>query len=168
MAEAVKSNAANLATARQKQGFSTCLVHLPNWRINSGGEEQMEFSVREAIREMDPTFVIYFFIGNNKYYERSEDGIRTAPRKGPGGLYRVKVELTRCSRGILLEQYNAINPLWDLIGKRKGILVSPMPRHIVTGCCSGHCSNRRCQDFERQLEQSIEITKKNLKDSMMT
>jgi hypothetical protein len=39
-----------------------------------------------------------------------------------------------------------------------------MPRYTVAGCCSntGHCSNRRYQDFEQQ--QYLDIVKKNLKD----
>jgi hypothetical protein len=43
------------------------------------------------------------------------------------------------------------------------VLVTPMPRYTVAGCCSntGHCSNRRYQDFEQQ--QYLDIVKKKSK-----
>jgi hypothetical protein len=50
--------------------------------------------------------------------------------------------------------------------KRRGIVIAPLPRYIVTGCCSNpeHCSNRRLLDFEQQQQQSLDILKRSIKD----
>jgi hypothetical protein len=33
-----------------------------------------------------------------------------------------------------LDNFNAIRPLLDLVGKRKGLIVAPMPRSWKKGC----------------------------------
>jgi hypothetical protein len=60
----------------------------------------------------------------------------------------------------------AMKPLLNLVGKKRGIVIAPLPRYIVAGCCSNpeHCSNRRLLDFEQQQKQSLELLKKNIKD----
>jgi hypothetical protein len=56
----------------------------------------------------------------------------------------------------------ALKPLLNLVGKKRGIIIAPLPRYLVSGCCSNpeHCSNRRLLDFEQQQKQSLEYLKK--------
>jgi hypothetical protein len=126
----------------------------------------MKHRLKEEIREKDPTTVILFLLDNSVYYGRLEDGSNVAARKHSDGIYHIEGEVALCGRETLLHHFNTLKPVLDQIGRKRGILVAPMPRYIVAGCCSnpGHCSNRRNQDFEQQQQQHLEIVKKNLKD----
>jgi hypothetical protein len=78
----------------------------------------------------------------------------------------VEGEVTVCSRDVLNEHLTALRPLLELVVKKRGIVISPLPRYIVTGCCSNpeHCSNRRLLDYEQQQQQSLDIIKRSIKD----
>jgi hypothetical protein len=66
----------------------------------------------------------------------------------------------------MYKHFTALKPLVDLVGKRKGIVVAPLPRYFAAGCCSDpdHCFNRRALDFEQQQQQLLNILKRGLKD----
>jgi hypothetical protein len=72
--------------------------------------------------------------------------------------------LAQCD--VLQEHLATLKPLLDLVGKRRGIVISPLPLYVVTGCCSNpeHCSNRRLLDYEQQQQQSLDILKRSIKD----
>jgi hypothetical protein len=160
------SNAQRLSKALEEHGHSCSLVYIANWRISTHSVEDMKNRLREEIREKDPTTVILFLMDNSVYYGRLEDGSNVAARKHTDGSYHIEGEVALCGRETLLHHFNTMKPILDQIGRRRGILVTPMPRYIVAGCCSNpsHCSNRRYQDFEQQQQQHLDIVKKNLKD----
>jgi hypothetical protein len=109
---------------------------------------------------------VLFLLDSSIYYGRQEDGSSMAGRRDSNGVYHIEGELAVCGRDTLLKHFNTLKPLLDLTAKKRGVVVSPMPRYIVTGCCSetSHCSNRRFLDFEQQLQQQLDITKRHLKD----
>jgi hypothetical protein len=50
-----------LSKALEERGFSNCLIYQPNWKIERGSTEQLVSLVAGAIRDMDPTTIIYQF-----------------------------------------------------------------------------------------------------------
>jgi hypothetical protein len=160
------SNASKLCKALKEQGYACELIFTASWKVTTSGVEGMRGLLKETIREKDPTTVILFLLDSSVYYGRQEDGSSMAGRKDDSGVYHIEGELAVCGRETLLRHFNTLKPLLDLTAKKRGILVSPLPRYVVSGCCSesSHCSNRRFPDFEQQLQQQLDITKRNLKD----
>jgi hypothetical protein len=96
--------------------------------------EDMRTSLKEVIREKDPTTVVFHMLDNSAYYGRSEDGSCAAPKRGEDE-YHVEGEVYLCGRDTLLQHFNTVNPLLDLAAKRRGIVITPLPRYLQTGCC---------------------------------
>jgi hypothetical protein len=149
-----------------QQGYSSCVIFAPNFRIDTASVEGIRPQVKEAIRDMDPSVVVFHCLDNSIYYSRTPDGSRTAPKKGQDGIFHVEGEVTVCSRDVLNEHLSSLRPLLELVGKKRGIVISPLPRYVVTGCCLNpeHCSNRRLLDYEQQQQQSLDIVKRSIKD----
>jgi hypothetical protein len=157
------SNASKLSVALSQKGYSSCCIFNQNFRIDAASVEDIRPRVKEAIRDKDPSVIVFHCLDNSVFYSRSSDSSRTAPKRGPDGLFHVEGEVAVCSRDILNEH---LRPLLELVGKKRGIVIAPLPRYIVTGCCSNpeHCSNRRLLDFEQQQLQSLDIIKRSIKD----
>jgi hypothetical protein len=156
------SNASKLSAALAEQGFSSCVVFQNNLRLHPQSVEEIIPRVREAIQEMDPSVIVFYFLDNSIFYSRSSDGSRMAPRKGDDGIFHIDGVVTIASSDVCREHMAVLKPLLNLVGKKRGIVIAPLPRYIVTGCCSNpeHCSNRRLLDFEQQQKQSLEYLKK--------
>jgi hypothetical protein len=162
------SNASKLSKALSQQGYSSCCIFNQNFWIDTASMEDIRPQVKEAIRDMDPSVIVFHCLDNSIYYSRTPDGSRTAPKKGQDGNFHVEGEVTVCSRDVLNEHLTALRPLLELVGKKRGIVISPQPRYVVTGCCSNpeHCSNRRLLDYEQQQQQSLDIIKRSIKDCL--
>jgi hypothetical protein len=107
---------------------------------------------------MDPDIVV-LQLDNSCYYGRSRDGRRTAPTRGEDGKYHVEGDVTVCSHDTLLEHLKTISSILDAVGKRKCLLITPLPRYVTEGCRLDleHYSNRRFQDFRQHLLSSLEV-----------
>jgi hypothetical protein len=143
------SNASKLCSALEAQGFACSLVFMANWRISPSSVEEMRIQLKEEIWEKEPTTVVFFLMDSSVYYGRPEDGSNVAAKKLVDGRFHLEGEVAVCGRDTLLHHFNAIEPLLALVGRKRGIIITPLPRYIIAGCCSdpGHCSNRRFQDF---------------------
>jgi hypothetical protein len=92
------SNAAKITRALENQGIACHLVSSNNWRATSAAVEELRHQLKEAIREKDPTTIIFFLLDNSVFYGRQEDGSCAAPKKGSDGIYHVEGEVcTHCT-----------------------------------------------------------------------
>jgi hypothetical protein len=157
------SNSSKLSAVLGNQGYTSCVVFTSSWRISPHNVDALLPRVKEAIHEMDPAVIVFYCIDNSTFYGRTSDGSRTAPRADQSGTFHVTGDVVVGSRDVMHEHLTAMKPLLDLVGKRKGIVVAPLPRYVAAGCCSDpdHCSNRRALDFEQQ--QLLDILKRGLK-----
>jgi hypothetical protein len=160
------SNASKLSSALGNMGYACSLVFEANWRIGRSSVDHLARRTAAAIADMDPAVVVLQLLDNSCYYGCSRDGSRTAAKKGDDGKYHLEGEVTVCTHDTQLEHLKAIKGILDAIGKKTCLLVTPLPRYIVAGCCQSpeHCSNRRYQDFREHLMASLEILRKNFKD----
>jgi hypothetical protein len=160
------SNASKLVKALEERGFLVCLIHKPNWRVSQGAVEDLLCLLRGAIADMDPTTVVFMLLDNSSYYGRSDDGSSTAPRKEADGIYHLVGEVTLSPRETQQEHFAAIKPLLEAAGKKRCIMIMPLPRYVTAGCCldPGHCSNRRFQDFKQHMLNSLDMMRRNFKD----
>jgi hypothetical protein len=83
------------------------------------------------------------------------------------GKYHVKGELMVASYDQQTDHFNALKPILDAIGKRPCLIVAPMPRFIIDGCCKDarHVSNRLDPFFQDQLDQ-LDGVRRHLKAYM--
>jgi hypothetical protein len=63
-----------------------------------------------------------------------------------------------------------LKPIFDILGKRKCILVAPMPRYVVAGCCSNrsHVSNRLEPYFVEDMKMQLDGYRRHLKEFLFT
>jgi hypothetical protein len=160
------SNASKLSRALEERGFSTCLISEPNWRIERGSVDKLAKTARHAIDDMDPATVILQLLDNSTFFGRGRDGSRIAARKGADNKYHIEGEVTIGSKETQIEHLKELIPLLELLDKRRGIIITPLPRYVTKACCenSEHCSNRRFLDFKQQMLDSLELMRKTCKD----
>jgi hypothetical protein len=115
-------------------GYSTTLIYEPQWRIGRSSVECLSQKVAAGIVDMDPDAVVLQLLDNSCYYGRTRDGSRTAQEKGEDKKYQVEGEVTVFSHDTQLEHLKAISEILDAIGKRKCLLITPLPRYVTAGC----------------------------------
>jgi hypothetical protein len=160
------SNASRLRDALVKKGYVCSLVFLQNWRIQRGSIDGLLQLAKTAMADAEPATVILQLLDSSIYYSREPDSSRSAPRRGEDGRWHIAGELTVCNREIQLEHFKAVQPLIELFAKKTCLLITPLPRYIIAGCCVNpdHCSNRRWQGFKEDIYTSLELLRKNFKD----
>jgi hypothetical protein len=138
------SNAHRLTKAIDKAGHSACRVINTDWRITPENCRIMAEVISKTICDNDPTTVVLQFLDSSMYYVRGADGTRELPQKDSHGKYHVKGELMVASYEQQTDHFNALKPILDVIGKRQCLIVAPMPRFIIDGCCKDarYVSNR--------------------------
>jgi uncharacterized membrane protein YgcG len=121
---------------------------------------------RNAIEDMDPATVILQLLDNSTFYGRGRDGSRVLARKGDDNKYHIEGEVTIGSKETQIEHLRELKPLLELLDKRRGIIITPLPRYVTKACCENpeHCSNGRFLDFKQQMLDSLELMRKTCKD----
>jgi hypothetical protein len=157
------SHATHLSKLLTEQGYSTRLVSIPNWRIYKGSASQLVKLAIEAIEVQEPETIIMQLLDNSCYFARCWDGSRLPPSMTMDGGYHMHEEVMLCTRDTQLEHFKALKPLSDLVGKRKGLLVTPMPRYLVRGCCADpeHASNVKDPQYKRKMMADLEELRGN-------
>jgi hypothetical protein len=154
------SNATRLARAVESMGFSTCLVSKPSWRITRAGCEALAKAVKIAIENQEPGTVIMQLLDNSVYYTKAEATC------DEDGRYHMSGEIRIATRDMQLDTFKNLHPVFEILGQRKILLVTPLPRYITRGCCEdrGHGTNRADPDYKKKMLANLETMKRNLKD----
>jgi hypothetical protein len=71
-----------------------------------------------------------------------------------------------CGRETQFEHFHNIRPILYSVGKKKTLLMAPMPRYIVAGCCNNprHTVNRSDLYFKENMDIQLDSLRRNLKD----
>jgi hypothetical protein len=159
------SHAAHLSKLLTEQGYTTRLVSILNWRIYKGSASQLVKLAIEAIEIQEPKTIIMQLLDNSCYFARCWDGSRLPPTKTMDGGYHMLGEVMLCTRDTQLEHFKALKPLFDLVGKRKGLLITPMPRYLVRGCCADpeHATNVKDPQYKNKMMADFEEMRGNFK-----
>jgi hypothetical protein len=104
------------------------------------------------------------------FYARGEDGSRTLPTKAADGKFHIVGDMVVCPGEVQLEHLNGLKPIFDVIDKRPCLLVMPMPRYVIEGCCGDntHISNRSDRHFREDMTLQLEGLKNTLKHYLFT
>jgi hypothetical protein len=100
------------------------------------------------------------------FYIRSPDGSRVLPKKSDDGKYHVEGELVVCSPDTQMEHFVAMRPILDAVRRRSCIIITPMPRYIISGCFDNeqHVSNRKHRFFKEHMQQGLDGVARKLKN----
>jgi hypothetical protein len=160
------SNATRLRQAMESMGHSSCIVHLANWRIGRGCTEGLISMVKEAMKSSEPDTIVLQLLDSSCFYAKGPDGSRQLATRGPDGRFHMEGEVRVCSREVQLDHFDALKPLLDIFERRRVLIVTPMPRYIVAGCCNEaeHCSNRGERGYRTSMLQGLEDIRYNLKE----
>jgi hypothetical protein len=85
---------------------------------------------------------------------------------GKDDIFHIDGEVQVCPRDMQYEHFHALRPLLDVVGKNKTLLMAPMPRYIMSGCCNNrrHTTNREDPYFKEDMYTQLEALKRNLKE----
>jgi hypothetical protein len=160
------STASKLASALRAKG-KTVDVLASSWlTVSRTSMEQLAGQVRKIIQDEDPDLVILQVLDNSCFYAKQEDGSRQLPKMGPDDICHIEGEVQVATRETQLEHFYTIRPLLDAVGKKKTLLVAPLPRYITSGCCVDrrHTINRLDPYYRENMNMQLETLKRNLKD----
>jgi hypothetical protein len=160
------SHCSKLRKALKEKGRSSCLVFMPNWRIGRGSIDGLKQLIQEATKSSDPDTVVLQLLDNSCYYAKSQDGSCHLARKGDDDIYHMEGDVQVCSRDIQYEHFDAIKPLLDIFDKKRTLILTPLPRYVVAGCCNNpeHCANIREPGYKTRMMQGLDDIKRNLRD----
>jgi hypothetical protein len=121
--------------------------------------------VKAVISKEDPDLVIFQLINNSSFYVRGEDGSRQLPRRTEDD-HHLEVELFVCARETQFEHLRTLRPLFEAVGKKNSLWLSPMPRYVVAGCCTNprHAPNRADPYFQDDMSTQLDTFKRSIKD----
>ena len=116
--------------------------------------------------EPEDSLVIFQLLDSSMYLARTEEGGLAPAKCGADGIYHVEGESTLAPKEFQCGIFQMIKPILEATGARPIILISPLPRFLLKGCCdsSSHIPNLSSPDYRRNLEDSIFDCCKNLKD----
>jgi hypothetical protein len=157
---------ASLAAALRARNKTVDVMASSWWTISRSNVEQSAAQIRKTIAEEDPDLVLLQILDNSTFYAKSEDGSRQLPRRGEDDIFHMVGDVQVCGRETQFVHFHNIRPILDAVGKKKTLLMAPMPRYIVAGCCNNptHTVNRADLYFKENMEIQLDSLRRNLKD----
>jgi hypothetical protein len=123
---------------------------------------------RDALRHEDPDTVILQMLDSRCFYAKTMDGGRYPPRKLEDDLFHLEGAVTVATADTLQEHFEALRPLLDHIGKRKCLIITPLPSYVLSGCWNNvrHCTNIKEPTYSYKSSMLVALAelRKNLKN----
>jgi hypothetical protein len=164
------SNASKMSSLLTEKGKSTGLLFSPGWAINRRDVDKMVARINRRVADEDPAVVILQQLDNIVFYVKMEDGSRHLPRQDGDGVFHMDGELHVCTGEVQEDHFRALKPIFEAVGKKKCILVSPMPRYVAASCCSdvSHVANRNDPYFLEDMQIRLDGLRCHLKEFLYT
>jgi hypothetical protein len=168
------SHASRTAEALKRAGFVVDLIFKPNWRALKNAvrdlAKELAGEINSKLEEKKIDAVVLQLLDSNIYWALQEDGSSIAARLGPDKRYHIDGDLITISKSAQHSLFSNLKPIFDGVNGKDLLLVSPLPRYVVGGCCEDleHMPNRRLPGFEQQLTEDLKATATNFKDFLFT
>jgi hypothetical protein len=152
------SNAGRLTKALNNANYTVTSILNGNWRVSRESCNSLADSIRRTIELEDPVVVVLITLDGSTFFAKKEDGSRVLPRKGDDGIYHVEGDLVVASPDTQSEHLDLMKPVFDAIGRKPGLIISPMPRYIIDGCCQNkeHVANRTSRNFRNDVQRQLD------------
>jgi hypothetical protein len=147
-------------------GYTVCSIIDTTWRITKDNCEALAATMATQIQLEDPGAIVLQLLDNSFYYTKGQDGSRTLPAREQDGKYHVLGDLVLCSSETQIDHLQALKPVLDAAGKRPCLIVSPLPRFVIGGCCQDvrHCANRMDPNFRADLQRQLDGAIRRIKN----
>jgi hypothetical protein len=168
------SHASRTAAALQRADFEVDTIIKPNWRALKNSKKdlssELALEVVSKLEEKKVDTVIFQLLDANIYWALQEDGSAIAARCGPDKKYHMDGDIITSSKSAQHSLFNNLRPLFEAVNGKDFLLVTPLPRYIIEGCCADaeHMPNRRLPRFEQQLMDDLMEVARNFKDFLFT
>jgi hypothetical protein len=113
---------------------------------------------------------VFQLLDANVYWALQEDGSAIAARCGPDKKYHMDGDIITSSKSAQHSLFNNLRPLFEAVNGKDFLLVTPLPRYVIDGCCydTEHMPNRRLPGFEQQLMDDLQEVATNFKAFLFT
>ena len=165
------SHASRTADCLSACGASVVKLTVPGWRITRPKVADMAVRLKDAlVEEGEECTVIYEMFDSNFFLARTEEGGLVPICKRAAGGYHVDGDLVFAPKELQHAVFCDAKPLLEAAGNRRRIIVSPIPRYLLLGCCEdpAHVGNLSNKDYRAGLEAAVFECRKNIKDFCFT
>ena len=161
------SHAGRTADALVRTGAIVFKVVVPGWRIMKQTVAKMSDDLKLVLEEAGEDCTVVFQLFDANYYlAKSDEGGLLPIRKLVTGDYHVEGELSFAPKELQYSIFCTAKPLLEVAGGRRLILLTPLPRYLLSSCCSNpdHVSNMKEDSYRKDQELAVFECKKNVKD----
>jgi hypothetical protein len=164
------SHAARLAAALTSLGIAADTVQEPHWRIFRNSASALAEKVTKKMEEKCYDHIIFAVLDNSVYSAMAMTGDIIPSRRDNEGHYHIDGELVISSKSSLHVLLNALKPLLTLGLAKGGVLVSPLPRYLTSGCCMDldHMPDRTSLDFKNRMLSELQDMAGNIRNFHFT
>ena len=155
------SHAERLCKGLLSAGQYAVYVSTKGWRPQDESEEQEELvsNIKEAVDQPwdGATTLVYHLYDNFIYFSSSTPGEKSLPKRGQDGRVHVLGKLVLADKEAVKELVHASVPLLRA-GKKTGkIIMSPLPRYIISKCCQDttHLCNFKKKDYATGMGERL-------------
>jgi hypothetical protein len=151
------SHAAKIGHALERLGHSVSLVHEPSWRIFRNNAVSLAARVEEVLAGAVFDTIIFAVLDNSTYNALAPNGDIIPARRDNMGKYHIDGELVLSSKSAMFANFNALKPLLEKARSMGGVLMSPLPRYVKTGCCDDaeHMQERNSAEFQDRMKSEL-------------
>jgi hypothetical protein len=152
------SNAGRLTKALNEANYTVCKILNGNWRVTRESCEAMAETVKKQIKLEDPGAIMLFMLDGSTFYAKQDDSSLVLLRKPSDGIYHIEGHLVVASPDTQAAHLDTMRPIFNAIGRQPCLVISPMPRYIIEGCCknTGHMSNRTNRHFRDDMQRQLD------------
>ena len=161
------SHANRTAGWLEEKGASVINLAVPGWRITRPKVAELATRLQTALeKEGTDCTVVYEMFDSNCFLARTEEGGLVPICKRASGEYHVDGDLVFAPKELQYNCFCDAKPLFEAAGSRRKIIISPIPRYLLSGCCvdPDHAGNIKDPDYRGNLEMAVVDCRKNLKD----
>ena len=144
------SHASRTTDALAASGQTVTKLTQPGWRITRPKVADMASKLHQLLeKEGADCTVVFEMLDSNFFLAKTEEGGMVPIRRRGSGEFHVDWDLVFAPKELQYSVFCDAIPLLELVGGRKTIIVSPIPRYLVLGCCPDpdHAGNRSSPDF---------------------
>ena len=160
------SHACHIVEALQAQGETVSSLADPSWRLTDESAEKLANRLKKLVAENPESTVIFQLYDSCIYYSSTGPGERSLPRKGPDGKFHVPGDLVMADWPTFKQIFAPSIPLIRAAGKNRKTLLSPLPRYIMSRCCSDqdHLKNFGTREYVRAMGKALAETDDWIRD----
>jgi hypothetical protein len=163
-------NISKIGDALTKMGHEVELLFEPNWRVFRNNAATLAEKVEEKLASKSFDIIFFAVLDNSTYSALAPTGDIIPARRDNTGKYHIDGELVISSKSVLHANFTALKPLLEKAKGRGGVLMSPLPRYVKTGCCSDpdHMLGRESQSFMDRMTSVLRGIASSLRNFLFT